>query len=483
MTHKTGKWYERANMYERRCYVNTTILNDLIYAMGGHNGAQRLNSVEKYDYKTNQWLQSSPMNLARSDASAATYDNKIYIAGGLNEHVQNTVEFYNPVDDTWTFIQPMQYQRNSLSLILYSGYLFALGGTNGSSRLNTVERYDFNAKSWTLSKPMSCSRSTFSACVLEDKLYVVGGHDQHSQLKSVEYYDIQTDQWYEVKNLKRSRSGFNLCCYRSFTVSSKFTYNYYIERQAMKNKKNVLKNKDQSTKPNEPSSIGQLSSRVNRKDLNSISLPTISTNRFRRRRNQFRFSNIYPTNLRNSPSVELNRSSENQLNQLDRTTRSYPFNRSNPVQQDTVINIDMPSHTGNVTNITTDNLPGDLSRNVPDTYMSTNRSNSNFSTHTSAIHTQGEAAQSSTSRQELNLSSQNHSQTTNQITYPSTSGQSADPSLMLRNDSSSSTSSSDLESPWRLVATNRIFETRSLNNDRLVDQEDDPQNDFDHQTI
>lgn len=72
-------------MYERRCYVNTTILNDLIYAMGGHNGAQRLNTVEKYDYRTNQWTQSSPMNLARSDASAATYNNRIYIAGGLNE--------------------------------------------------------------------------------------------------------------------------------------------------------------------------------------------------------------------------------------------------------------------------------------------------------------------------------------------------------------------------------------------------------------
>lgn len=72
-------------MYERRCYVNTTILNDLIYAMGGHNGAQRLNTVEKYDYRTNQWTQSAPMNLARSDASAATYNNRIYIAGGLNE--------------------------------------------------------------------------------------------------------------------------------------------------------------------------------------------------------------------------------------------------------------------------------------------------------------------------------------------------------------------------------------------------------------
>ena len=89
---RKGKWYERANMHERRCYVNTTILNGLIYAMGGHNGAQRLDTVEKYDYKTNQWTIVNSMNLARSDASAATYDNKIYIAGGLNE-VINDINF------------------------------------------------------------------------------------------------------------------------------------------------------------------------------------------------------------------------------------------------------------------------------------------------------------------------------------------------------------------------------------------------------
>lgn len=72
-------------MHERRCYVSTTIVNDLIYAMGGHNGAMRLSSVERYDYKTNQWSLVCPMNLVRSDASAVTYQNKIYIAGGLNE--------------------------------------------------------------------------------------------------------------------------------------------------------------------------------------------------------------------------------------------------------------------------------------------------------------------------------------------------------------------------------------------------------------
>lgn len=50
--------------------------------MGGYNGRNRMDSVERYDPDKNQWELVTPMQKQRSDASAATIHDKIYIVGG-----------------------------------------------------------------------------------------------------------------------------------------------------------------------------------------------------------------------------------------------------------------------------------------------------------------------------------------------------------------------------------------------------------------
>lgn len=68
-------------MHCRRCYVSVAELNGLIYAIGGYDGHNRLNTVERYNPKTNQWSVITPMNMQRSDASACTLKGKIYATG------------------------------------------------------------------------------------------------------------------------------------------------------------------------------------------------------------------------------------------------------------------------------------------------------------------------------------------------------------------------------------------------------------------
>lgn len=69
-------------MYYPRCYVSVAVHNGKIYALGGYNGRNRMNSVERYDPEKNQWELITPMQKQRSDASAATVYDKIYIVGG-----------------------------------------------------------------------------------------------------------------------------------------------------------------------------------------------------------------------------------------------------------------------------------------------------------------------------------------------------------------------------------------------------------------
>lgn len=452
----------------------------------------------------------------------------------LKQHVQNTVEFYNPEDDSWTFVQPMQYQRNSLSLVFYAGYLFALGGTNGSSRLNTVERYDFNTNNWTLSKPMKCSRSTFSACVLEDKLYVVGGHNQQSQIESVEYYDIQTDQWYDAKGLKRSRSGFNLCCYKSFAVSTRFTYSYAERQKMLKNKKNLLKKKD----ANKASEYARINALNNRKELHS-SLPTHNVNRFRRRANQFRLNSIYSANQqRHQRNAEPTRSRletgsvSNSL--IDRSAIGNAIGTPTTVDSGTAVESAMnddasaggqeSSYFVNGNPLTSTNRPNnEIVIHIDG--QSSNTTSAQLESSGTSVGNSGSGAleseppssrplgsqQATTSRfGTLSAISANPRPDTEHPSnmrpglpsssrseaipiYPSTSIRHvASFPNFTRHDSSSSTgSSSDLQLPSTsriraYQARNQFFQTRSLNNERLVDQdetEEDAQIDFDPRTI
>jgi hypothetical protein len=52
-------------------------LGGKIYALGGHNGRKRMNSVERYSPDLNQWQIMPPMHCVRSDASAASLNGKV----------------------------------------------------------------------------------------------------------------------------------------------------------------------------------------------------------------------------------------------------------------------------------------------------------------------------------------------------------------------------------------------------------------------
>ena len=48
MDARTAEWRCVAPMSKRRCGVGVAVLNDLLYAVGGHDGQSYLNSIERY---------------------------------------------------------------------------------------------------------------------------------------------------------------------------------------------------------------------------------------------------------------------------------------------------------------------------------------------------------------------------------------------------------------------------------------------------
>ena len=54
---QTGEWKMVAHMTKRRCGVGVAVLNDLLYAVGGHDGTSYLNSIERYsDFHLNEYF-------------------------------------------------------------------------------------------------------------------------------------------------------------------------------------------------------------------------------------------------------------------------------------------------------------------------------------------------------------------------------------------------------------------------------------------
>lgn len=84
MLTESKQWINVASMSTRRSSVGVAVLSGYLYAVGGYDGVARqcLNSVERYDSKTDEWTQIEPMNQRRSGAAVAVLDNMLYAIGG-----------------------------------------------------------------------------------------------------------------------------------------------------------------------------------------------------------------------------------------------------------------------------------------------------------------------------------------------------------------------------------------------------------------
>lgn len=56
-------------------------MDNHIYVVGGYNGSQQLDTVERYDPETDKWHFCQHMSIARSALSLAVIDHKVYAIG------------------------------------------------------------------------------------------------------------------------------------------------------------------------------------------------------------------------------------------------------------------------------------------------------------------------------------------------------------------------------------------------------------------
>ncbi|XP_059202325.1 kelch-like protein 4 isoform X1 [Centropristis striata] len=188
-----------------------------LYAVGGMDATKGSTTIEKYDLRTNTWVQVGVMNGRRLQFGVAVIDNKLYVVGGRDGlKTSNMVECYNPINKVWSTMPPMSTHRHGLGIAVLEGPMYAVGGHDGWSYLNTVERWDPQARQWNYVASMSTPRSTMGVTALNGKLFAVGGRDGSSCLRSMECFDPHTNKWSMCAPMAKRRGGVGVATYNNF---------------------------------------------------------------------------------------------------------------------------------------------------------------------------------------------------------------------------------------------------------------------------
>ncbi|KAI3351704.1 hypothetical protein L3Q82_020534, partial [Scortum barcoo] len=207
---RTNTWVQVGVMNGRRLQFGVcggiAVLEGPMYAVGGHDGWSYLNTVERWDPQARQWNYVASMSTPRSTMGVTALNGKLFAVGGRDgSSCLRSMECFDPHTNKWSMCAPMAKRRGGVGVATYNNFLYAVGGhdapaSNHCSRLSDcVERYDPKTDTWTTVSSLSVPRDAVGVCLLGDRLYAVGGYDGQSYLSTVESYDAQNNEWTEYK--------------------------------------------------------------------------------------------------------------------------------------------------------------------------------------------------------------------------------------------------------------------------------------------
>jgi len=138
----TNKWEAHKPMPTPRNHPAAGVVNGKIYLIGGRlaaNGigqgfaASNTDVVEEYNPMTDSWRAMNRMPTPRSGEGWATYEGRIYVAGGeeKNYHMEGPlrdVEVFDPAANDWYRLPGMPTARHGVNVAAYGGKLFVIGG-------------------------------------------------------------------------------------------------------------------------------------------------------------------------------------------------------------------------------------------------------------------------------------------------------------------------------------------------------------------
>ena len=207
-----------APMEVLRSDFSAAVFCDGIVVTGGCGTIRGFSESEHYCWKLDQARKIASTNEAPYHHILVSCRNCLYNIGGkIKEksldkysfiegkvYISALVERLQDLEGKWEFVESLQTERCFHAGVSCNGYIYVMGGTGASkTSLSSVEKYDPSSNTWTYVKDMIFPRAGHSACVLNGKIYVVGGKDSNDKcIKEIECYDSHLDSWIIVGSVE-----------------------------------------------------------------------------------------------------------------------------------------------------------------------------------------------------------------------------------------------------------------------------------------
>ena len=98
--------------------------------------------------------------------------DRIYAIGGFDGmNYLNSIERYNPKTDTWNIVGHLVTPRQGVTAMVCRNKIYVLGGFDGVERLQSVECFEVKwngSLQWLHVPNMITCRSNFAACRMEN---------------------------------------------------------------------------------------------------------------------------------------------------------------------------------------------------------------------------------------------------------------------------------------------------------------------------
>jgi N-acetylneuraminic acid mutarotase len=186
-------WTTMEPMPTARAGIGVAVVDGNIYAIGGHNWGNSLDTNEMYDPATNNWTTKTSMPTPRTNFGIAVVENKIYAIGGETDGwvYTDVNEVYDPSTDTWETKTSMPTIRHAMDANVVSGKIYLIGGGRRGplyADLDINEVYDPATDSWITKTPLPTGVQSYASAVVDNKIYIMRG-----SLNQI--YDPETDTW------------------------------------------------------------------------------------------------------------------------------------------------------------------------------------------------------------------------------------------------------------------------------------------------
>ncbi|KAI8771838.1 kelch-like protein 24 [Biomphalaria glabrata] len=188
-------WLRGANMLVARRRHAMAAVDHTIFVLGGFDEEVVLESIEKWDRKSNKWEEAGRLSQAVENMGFVAFGKNIYLFGGKNieEFVTNTVQCFDTTTLTCSILQKsLPAHDMCLSACVLDGSIYVVG-------LEGFFKYTPAEDEWELLQDMNLPRDFVSLAVLDQQLYAFGGRRRGAKdnlySDAIEKYNPELNTW------------------------------------------------------------------------------------------------------------------------------------------------------------------------------------------------------------------------------------------------------------------------------------------------